>query len=90
MSEKDKLNTIEILIIRLYISHDKFVSINNVLRQYKKQKNPEIPVEYIKKTLTYCDSCKKKKKMKKKNQVIEILSEKLLSSRAVCGKTKIP
>ena len=67
MSEKDKLNTIEVLIIRLYISHDKFISINNVLRQYKKQKNPEIPVEYIKKTLTYCDSCKKKKNEKEKS-----------------------
>ena len=36
--EKDKLNTIEVLIsnalIDSYISHDKFVSINNVLREY--------------------------------------------------------
>ena len=35
---KDKLNTIEVLIskalIDSYISHDEFVSINNVLREY--------------------------------------------------------
>ena len=52
---KDKLNTIEFLIsnalIVLYISHDEFVSINNVLREYndtkKDMKNPETSVEYI-------------------------------------------
>ena len=51
---KDKLNTIEVLIskalIDLYISHDGFVSINNVLRKYyemkKEIKNPETSVEY--------------------------------------------
>ena len=36
LSEKDKLNTIEVLIsktlIDTYISHDEFVSVNNVLR----------------------------------------------------------
>ena len=36
---KDKLNTIEILIskalIDSYISHDEFVSVNNVLRECK-------------------------------------------------------
>ena len=51
---KDKLNTIEVLIskslIDSYISHDEFVSINNVLREYnemkKEIKNPETSVEY--------------------------------------------
>ena len=43
MLGKDKLNTIEVLIskalIDLYISHDKFVSVNNVLREYNETKN---------------------------------------------------
>ena len=37
MLEKDKLNTIEVLISKLlidsYISHDEFVSVNNALRE---------------------------------------------------------
>ena len=49
-----KLNTIEVLIskslIDSYISHDEFVSVNNVLREYyemkKEIKNPETSVEY--------------------------------------------
>ena len=47
---KDKLNTIEVLIIEAlidsYSSHDEFVSVNNVLREYYEIKNPEISVEY--------------------------------------------
>ena len=51
---KDKLNTTEVLIskalIDSYISHDEFVSINNVLRKYYEMKeeikNPETSVEY--------------------------------------------
>ena len=39
---KDKLNTIEFLIskalIDSYISHDEFVSVNNVLREYNEMK----------------------------------------------------
>ena len=39
---KNKLNTIEVLIskalIDSYISHDKFVSVNNVLREYYEAK----------------------------------------------------
>ena len=39
---KAKLSTIEVLIykslIDTYISHDKFVSVNNVLREYKEMK----------------------------------------------------
>ena len=54
MLGKSKLNTIEILIskalIGSYITHNKLVSVNNVLRQYnemkEKIKNPEISVEY--------------------------------------------
>ena len=50
---KDKLNTIEYLISQAlfdsYISPDKFVLINNVLRQYneikEKLENPETSVE---------------------------------------------
>ena len=52
---KGKLNTTEVLIsktlIDTYISHDKFISINNVLRKYhemkKEIKNPETSAEYI-------------------------------------------
>ena len=51
---KDMLNTIEVLIskalINPYISHDDFVSVNNVLREYnemkEEEKNPENSVEY--------------------------------------------
>ena len=66
---KDKLNTIEILIskalIDSYISHDEFVSVNNVLREYngvkKAKKNHEIfcGIYYVKTMETYCVSCKK-------------------------------
>ena len=53
--EKDKLNTIEVLIwntlINSYIGPDKFVLANNVLREYnkikKEIKHPETSVEYI-------------------------------------------
>ena len=52
---RDKLNTIEVLIsnalIDSSISHDEFVSVNNVLREYhemkKEIKNPETYVEFI-------------------------------------------
>ena len=51
---KDKLNTIEVLIFKTlidsYISHDEFVSVNNVLREYdemkQEKKNSETSVEY--------------------------------------------
>ena len=51
---KDKLNTIKVLISKTlvdsYISHDEFVSVNNVSGNYnkieKEIKNPETPVEY--------------------------------------------
>ena len=52
---KDKLNIIEVLIskalINLYISHDKFVTVSNVLREYNEikneRKNSETYVAYI-------------------------------------------
>ena len=52
MLGKDNLNTIEALIskalIDLYISHDKFISINNILREYYEIKEErKNPVEYI-------------------------------------------
>ena len=47
---KGKLNTIEVLILKAfintYISHDEFVSVNNVLREYYEMENPETSVEY--------------------------------------------
>ena len=50
---KDKLNTIEVLIFKSlidsYISHDKFISVNIILREYNeiknKMKNSETSVE---------------------------------------------
>ena len=51
MLEKDKLNTIEVLIsqslIDSYISHDEFVSVNNVLKEYNEMK------EEIKSSMQY-------------------------------------
>ena len=49
------LNTIDVVIYRTlidsYISHDEFVSVNNVLREWNEMKtemkNPETLVEYI-------------------------------------------
>ena len=54
MLRKDKLNTIESLfskaLIDSYISHDEFISVKNVLREYyeikKEIKNPKISVEF--------------------------------------------
>ena len=51
---KTKLNTVEVLffkaLIDLNISHDEFVSVNNVLGEYneikKEIKNPKISVQY--------------------------------------------
>ena len=53
---KDKLNTNEVLIskslIDSYISHDEFVSVKNVVREFndmkKEIKNPETYMEYTK------------------------------------------
>ena len=53
---KDKLNTTEVLIskslIDSYISHDEFVSVKNVVREFndmkKEMKNPETYMEYTK------------------------------------------
>ena len=55
MIRKAKLDTIEILIskalIDQYIGHDKFVSINSVLKEYNEMKeeikNPQNILEYI-------------------------------------------
>ena len=55
LSGKDKLNAIEVLIseslIDSYISHDKSVSVNNVLREYNEIKNeikhPETSVKVL-------------------------------------------
>ena len=52
---KTKLDTIKVLIskglVDSYISHDKFVSVNNILRQYNGMKEEikhlETSVEYI-------------------------------------------
>ena len=68
MLGKDKLNTIEVIIskslIDSYISHDEFVSVNNVLREYNEIKgeikNLETSVIYFIKTMeNYCSVVKK-------------------------------
>ena len=54
MLRKDKLNTTESLtskaLMDSYISHDEFVSVKNILKEYyklkKEMKNAEISVEY--------------------------------------------
>ena len=56
MVGRDKLNTIEVLIskalIDSYISHDDFVSANNVLREYYEMKKEiENPVTSVKYTI---------------------------------------
>ena len=66
---KDKWNTIEVRIskalIDLHISHDEFVSINNVLREYfwNEKRNKKswnlCGIYYIKTMETYCVSYKK-------------------------------
>ena len=50
---KHKLNSIEVLIFRVliesYISHEEFISMNNVLREYneiRNKKNSETSVEF--------------------------------------------
>ena len=62
---KYKLHTIEVSkgLIDSYISHDEFVSVNNVLRKYYEMKeeikNPDTSVEYDMKIIeTYSVSCK--------------------------------
>ena len=62
----DKLSTIEVLIskslVHSYISHDEFVSINNVLREYNSRKEEMkkswnvCVLHYIKTMETYCGS----------------------------------
>ena len=49
---KDKINTFEIIIfkslINSYVSHNEFVLVNNVLREFNEmEKDTEISVEYI-------------------------------------------
>ena len=66
---KYKLNSIHVLIskalIDSYISHDKFVSVNNVLREYygmkkiNKKYRKFCGIHYIETMETYCVSCKK-------------------------------
>ena len=45
LQSKTKLNTIKVLIskslIESYISHDEFISVNDVLREYNEMKNTE-------------------------------------------------
>ena len=76
MLGKDKLNTIKVLIskalINSYITHGKFVLVDDVLREYNKmQEEIKYYMEYIKAMEIYCVSWKEntaKRKFKcKKN-----------------------
>ena len=49
---KDKINTFEVIIFKFlinsYVSHNEFVLVNNVLREFNEmEKDTEISVEYI-------------------------------------------
>ena len=87
---EDKLNTNEVLIskslIDSYISHVEFVSVNNVLREYKEIKEKiktSVNILY-KDNETYCVSCKKS--TANENSKANPNSLMLLSNCAVCGK----
>ena len=77
MLRKDKLNAIEILIskslVDSYFSHDEFVSVNNILREYNgmekrsKKSWSFCGIYYIKPMETYCVSCKKYTKNENSN-----------------------
>ena len=77
-------NTIEVLIskalIDSYISHDKFVSVNNVLREYNEMK------EEIKNPETYCVS--RKKYTTNKNSIVRKTKQNRLMLLPNCGKKK--
>ena len=99
MLGKDKLNTIEVLIskalIDSYISHDEFVSVNNVLREYYEMKeeikNPETSFEYIiQKQWKPIVSVVKNILLTKIQESKKIKQNRLmlLSNCTVCGKTK--
>ena len=96
---KDKLNTIEILIsqalLNLYITHDEFVSVHNMLREYYQMKeNIKNPKNFremhcIKVMAIYSVSCKKytanensRVRKTKRNSLV------LLSNCAISGKKK--
>ena len=91
---KDKLNIIEVLIsksfIDSYISHDQYVSVDIISREYNEMKKEiKNSVQYIKAMETYCVSCKKNTanenssvKETKQNGLM------LLSNCAVCGNKK--
>ena len=88
--KKYKSNTIEFLnskaLIDSYISHDKFVSINNVLREHSEIKTS---VQYIKTMETYCVSCEKN--TANENSSVNKTKQSglmLLSNCAVSGKKK--
>ena len=80
-------------LIDFYINHDKFVTVNNVLREYneinKEIKNLKNAVEYTKAMETYCVSCKKNTtnenssvRRSKQNRLT------LLLNCAICGKKR--
>ena len=100
MLRKTKLDTVEVLISKAFIdsciSHDEFVSVNNVLRKYNKMKE-EIKkpwnfcgIYYIKTMGTYCVSCKKS--TSKESSSVRKTKENrlmLLKSCAFWGKKKL-
>ena len=89
--KKYKSNTIEFLnskaLIDSYISHDKFVSINNVLREHSEIKSS---VQYIKTIMeNYCVSCEKN--TANENSSVNKTKQSglmILSNCAVSGKKK--
>ena len=92
---KAKLGTIEVLISKgltnSYISHDEFVLVNNVSREYSEMKeeikNPQSALEYTKTMETYSVSCNKN--TANKNSTVRKTKQNrlmLLSNCAASGK----
>ena len=96
-----KLNTIQVLIskhlIDSYISHDEFVSINDILREYyeiRERRNKKswnfCGIHYIKTMETYYSSCKKY--TGNENSIVQKTKQNRLmlsSNCTVCGKKKL-
>ena len=93
---KDTLNNTEVLIFKAlidsYISHDEFLLVNNVLREYsemKQEMKKVCVIYYIQKIKMYCLSCKKN--TEKENSSVRKTKQNrlmLLSNCAACGKKK--
>ena len=96
---KRKVNAIEVLIFALlidsFISHDEFVSVNNILREYNEMKKeikiPETSVEYIMQNQSKPIVSVVRNTENKNSDVRRTKENRLmiLSNCAVCGRKKL-